>query len=168
MKERVAAGLTILVCAGAFLALRRGANLSPEEVIRSCFAAAKAGDSRAYFSCFGQDLLKQLRGARHESGEAIFSQGLRERAERTLGLAYSRRDDASDDIQVAVFEVETVFAERNERQEYRLQRTRGRWRITDIGPATSLTMPVPYGTPVVPRVEDTPVENTDPNGGRSQ
>lgn len=150
MKERVAAIAVVVLLLGGFLVARPRAEGSAEATVQASFDAAKRGAVREYLACFGGELARQLTAARRESGGEAFARDLQARVGQIQGLVLSKGAAAEPGGEDATLQVEVVFRDRNEVQDYKLTNQWGRWRIVWIGPATSVKMPIPYGTPVFP------------------
>ena len=148
MKERLAAIAAVALLLGGVLVFRPRRETSAEAAVQASFDAAKRGAVREYLACFDGDLARKLAAARREAGDGAFARGLQGRAAQIQGLVLSKGDTTETDEADAVLEVEVVFRDRNEVQDYRLTNRWGRWRIVWIGPSTSVKMPIPYGTPV--------------------
>lgn len=146
------AALAVLVAFGAVLLARsRGRTEGgPDPAIYAMFEAAGKGDANAYLACFGGELLARLQTARREAGEERFAEELRRGVSGITGIAISRPPNTAGTggAPTATLRVEQVFRDRNETKDFSLRRERGRWRIESIGPAATVKMPIPYGTPV--------------------
>ena len=162
MKERLAAIAVVVLLLGGFLVFRPRGEVSAEATIQASFDAAKRGAVREYLACFGGDLARQLEAARREAGDEPFARGLQARTGQIQGLVLSGGGAAEPGEEDTVLQVEVVFRDRNEVQDYKLTNQWGRWRIVWIGPSTSVKMPIPYGTPVFPAEDtSTPTEAGD-------
>ncbi|MBN2451099.1 MAG: hypothetical protein JXR77_11965 [Lentisphaeria bacterium] len=151
MRERLLPWIVLALVGAGVLAFRpRSVSSGPEAVVEASFAAARAGDTRAYLACFSAALRGELEAARQEFGEERFRDGLRRRGAAVKGVALARVPGSGEDADEVVLTVESVFGDRNEEQEYRLARRRGRWRIAAMGPARTVGMPIPYGSSVMP------------------
>lgn len=146
----VTIGVLVVIGAGALVTRKGGGAQGPETVVYAAFDAAAKGDANTYLGCFGGEMAQKIAAARRESGEARFAADLRERAGAITGLAVSRAAESggSGPADAALLRVEQVFRDRNEKQDFLLRRRWGGWRIHQIGPAATVKMPIPYGTPV--------------------
>lgn len=145
----VALAVLAAIGAGLWARSKGGEDRGPEGTVYAMFEAVGKGDVAGYLDCYRGELLDRLKAAARESGEARFAEDLRRRGEGMTGIAISRPPgDAEASTGAAVLRVEQVFRDRNEAQDYSLRRERGRWRIEGIGPANTVKMPIPYGTPV--------------------
>ncbi len=145
----VALAVLAAIGAGLWARSRGGGDRGPEATVYAMFEAVGKGDVAGYLDCYGGELLDRLKAAARESGDARFAEDLRRRGEGMTGIAISRPPgDAASSAESAILRVEQVFRDRNEAQDYSLRRRRGRWRIEGIGPANTVKMPIPYGTPV--------------------
>lgn len=146
------AAFVLIAVMGVMLFLRSGGppQPDPEAVIHRVFRAAAAGDISKYLDCFTGELRTKLEAARRETGDERFRKDIVESAAGITGIAISR--PAATEAPIAdgktALVVERVFRDRNEGQTHVLSFLRGRWRIESIGPATTVKMPIPYGTPV--------------------
>jgi hypothetical protein len=119
--------------------------LAAEELIRTTLDAARKGDVAAYLSSFGDALGQRLQHDVEERGNEAFAADLRKAASARKGHAlYAPEPDGSD---AYVITVESVYADRNERQAYRLERSNGTWLITAVEPARGHTPRTKYGEP---------------------
>lgn len=152
LKETAPSWVALAVLAGIGVALwlrGRDDGAGPEATVYAMFEAAAKGDAPAYLGCFRGELLARLDAARSEAGAERFADDLRRRSEGTTGIALSRPPaDGQAPEGSAILRVEQVFRDRNETQDFTLRRGRGGWRIEAIGPANTVEMPIPYGTPV--------------------
>jgi len=148
-------GLGALWLATLAMLRSRRAQAIPESVVQRLFEAARRGDTQQYLSCFAGALRRKLDSTASEVGRAQFGQNLRARYAGLTGLAVTRiasntPDSAPVSASGITLRIETVYRERNEVQDYRLKRSFSGWRIVRISPGQSVTMPIKYGTPVVP------------------
>lgn len=145
----VALAVLAAIGAGLWVRSRGGGEREPEATVYAMFEAAGKGETGAYLDCFRGQLLTRLKAAKQESGDDRFADDLRRRAAGMTGIAISRpATDAETPADGAILRVEQVFRDRNETQDFALRRERGRWRIDNIGAASTVEMPIPYGTPV--------------------
>ena len=144
------------LCIGALAVFRvHSRRTAPESVVQRMFDAARRGDARQYLTCFTGALRRRLDSVASEAGRRQFSRDLRARYARVMGVAITRLTSNTPDSSPArrtgiALRVETLYRARNEVQEYRVQHLLTGWRIVRIGPARSVTMPIKYGTPVIP------------------
>lgn len=145
----VALAVLASIGAGLWVRSKGGGDRGPEATVYAMFEAAGKGDAKAYLDWFRGELLMRLEAARRESGDVRFAEDLRRRTSGMTGIAISRpAADAEASADTAILRVEQVFRDRNETQDFMLRRERRRWRIDNIGPANTVKMPIPYGTPV--------------------
>lgn len=153
MKERIAAfGCVVLAAAvfGVALIMRSRPAAIPEETVYRSFEAAETGNVKGYMECFTEPLASDLEASERESGREQFRGSIQKRARELTGIVISQPGEGAADSDTAILTVELVFADRNEVHQYRLVRRRRQWRIADISGGETVTMPIPYGTPVVP------------------
>ena len=163
MRERVAALTALLIVIGAIVAgviLRasRGPR-TPEDAVYTVFQASRDGDSDAYLSHFSGELRTRLEASRTEAGLEAFSSGIQQRALAMTGLAITHPYPDKDSDTDRILRVELVFRDRNERQDFHMVKAWTGWTICEISSSDSVTMPIPYGTPVMP---DPPADNPQP------
>ncbi|HUS91228.1 MAG TPA: hypothetical protein VM238_14720 [Phycisphaerae bacterium] len=150
MKQRaIQAGLIVAIVAAALVLRQRGAPAlpeTPEAAVNALFDAAGKGDDEAYLALLRGELARTLRATRSQMGAEAFQANLRRSAGGIVGLAVTRRDDASPpDV---ALNVEIIFRDRNERQRLVVSPESGAWAVTALGPASTTQPAIPYGTPV--------------------
>jgi hypothetical protein len=106
----------------------RGANQRIEALLDS----TRRGDVTGYLSAFGGSLRARLDQQVAERGREAFAAGLRRsaRAAKSYAVFSAEADDLSSDGASIV--VETIFADRNQRQTYRLKQKGAGWLITGV------------------------------------
>jgi len=117
--------------------------LAAEECLRNTLDAARKGDVAAYLSSFGGAFHQRLQHEVEQRGNAAFAADLRRAAQARKGHAIYAPE--SDGPGAYVITVESVYADRNERQAYRLERSAGNWLITAVEPARGYTPRTKYG-----------------------
>ncbi|MGC8643132.1 MAG: hypothetical protein ACP5XB_25005 [Isosphaeraceae bacterium] len=163
-RKRLIAGTLTLLLAGLLLWTgRRGGPPRPTEsrgdstpspvrdepataaegVLRGTLDAARQGDVETYLSSFGGALRQRLEHDVAARGRGAFGDDLRQAARARKGHAvYAPEPDGPD---AYVITVESVYADRNERQSYRLERSSGNWLITAVATARGRTPSSKYG-----------------------
>jgi hypothetical protein len=119
----------------------------PEDAIWAAVAAAKRGQVERYLALFGQPMRRQLEESRREMGEAAFRDYLVRTASQPKGIAVSPIEDTESPA-TPRFRVEFIFEDRNEVQQYTLQRESGPWQIARVDSSERIKTLIPYGTPV--------------------
>lgn len=121
----------------------------PEDAVWAAVEAAKVGDVNRYLALFAEPMRGQLEQSRKEMGETAFREYLTRTASQPKGIAISPLDEApAPEAPSARYRVEFVFADRNEVQQYTLQRDGRRWQIANVDGAERIKTLIPYGTPV--------------------
>jgi len=117
--------------------------LAAEEFLGNTLDSARKGDVAAYLSSFGGALRERLQHDVEQRGDAAFAADLQRAARARKGHAlYAPEPDGPG---AYVITVESVYADRNERQAYRLERSAGNWLITAVEPARGHTPRTKYG-----------------------
>jgi hypothetical protein len=161
MKQFVAAVLTIALM-GLLLwkSVRRPEGLGPvqagapaavepfagaEAQIRELMASARRGDVSAYLAAFGDPMRQALEREVAERGREAFADDLRRTAQaRKSHAVFAPEPEGSDAVRITV---ESVYADRNERQTYHLGQGPSGWLVAGVETARSLTPIARYGTP---------------------
>lgn len=154
MKKRVLQIGLILVLLAAALLMRGGDQLppTPEEAIAEFFDAARDGNTRAYLQLTTGDLRKSLDQLRRQQGAGMFQANLKRTNDGIMGQAVRELPGAP--IGTATYEVELIFADRNEVQTFRLEESGNGWAIASIDVARVYQPEIPYGTPVFAAPEE--------------
>lgn len=160
MKKRVLQIGLILGLLTAALLMRRGDQLppTPDETIAGFFDAARDGNTRAYLRLTTGELRKSLDQLRRQQGEETFQENLKRTNDGIMGQAVRELPGAPSGT--AIYEVELVFADRNEVQTFRLEQAGSGWAIASIDVARVYQPEIPYGTPVFAEPEE-PAETSD-------
>jgi hypothetical protein len=148
VKRFLAPILLAVALAAAALALRGKGRLpdTPEDAVKSFFAAAQDGDVAAYLGLTAGELRQSLAETQSQLGAAEFRNSIRESVTGLKGFAVSRNGEASGDR--VSLDVELTFADRSERQRFDLIRQPRGWSIAAIDRATVDKSVKPYGEPV--------------------
>jgi hypothetical protein len=148
-------GLIVVLVAVAIL-LRGGDQLpaTPEDTIAEFFDAARDGNTRAYLRLTTGDLRKSLDQLRRQQGAETFRSNMKRTNDGIKGQAVRELPAAPTDT--ATYEVELIFADRNEVQTFRLEQVGSGWAIASIETATVYQPEIAYGTPVFEDPEEEP------------
>jgi hypothetical protein len=123
------------------------------------FESALRGDVAGYLAAFGGALQARLEREAQESGRDAFAGELRRTAAARKGHAVFAPEPDGDESGAVRIVVESTFADRIERQTYRLRRGAAGWLITEVEtardriPRNKLGSPATYEEP-----EGVPVE----------
>jgi hypothetical protein len=117
-------------------AIGRGTRASQTEGASDCIdrllACARSGDVGAYLSAFGAPLRARLERDASERGLADFAARLKQAAQARKGHAVFAPELEGPDSTAVRITVESTYADRLERQTYRLERTSAGWRVTEV------------------------------------
>ena len=151
-RNRLIAGTLTLFIAGAlFWAGRRGGPRKADEQVTSYYTsaasldepaagaearlrqaleAARQGDVNAYLSSFGGTLRERTQRDVQERGKSAFADDLKKAAQGRKGHAiYAPEPDGPN---AWMLTVESVYADHNERQTFRLERVADNWLIMAV------------------------------------
>jgi hypothetical protein len=170
MKRLLAAVLTCLIMGGMIgIGLRRPVDLGPDpsasrlrpdgpgagpgpdlsgasDRIESLLEGARKGDLSSYLGSFEGALRARLERQADERGRAAFAADLQHAAgARKSHAVFAPQPDGDPSGSVRIV-VESTFAERIERQSYRLVRTRPGWRIIEFEIARERLPEKPLGS----------------------
>jgi len=112
------------------------------------FEPAKQGDVETYLDCFTGSERERLERELSDQPKEAFARSLVEAVESLKGRAVFKGEADGDSESNWVLPVERVYANRVERQTYRLVRESNEWRIHTVETAISFQPDKPYGTPV--------------------
>jgi hypothetical protein len=134
--------------AAAAFALRGKGRLpdTPEEAVKAFFTAAESSDAPAYLSLLSGPLRGSFEESQRQLGAIAFRESLRSSVTGLKGFAASRAGESAEDR--ATLDVELVFADRSERQRFRLIRESRGWTIAAIDRAEVEKPGKPYGATV--------------------
>ena len=121
---------------------------SPESSVQRMFTAAENGDVAAYLDCFAGEERRRLERDLADQSRDAFARSLKQAVVDLKGRAVfapARREPGAGETELTV---ERIYANRTERQTYRLRREADRWRIESVRSAESYQPATPYGTPV--------------------
>lgn len=122
------------------------AQSKPQDVIYRMLDAAAQGDIPAYLDCYSGPLLRGLRQSRDEMTPDGFARYLVETNRQIKGIAIAE-PAAMSESEVEV-RVEFVYRDRNEAQQFSLEKLSGEWKIAQVSKTERVETLVPYGTPV--------------------
>ena len=153
--ERRSQWLPMLVTTAVLGALvwwaQRRTALSPTEmkadsVIWAMVQACREGDASRYLDCFAGKLRERLEKVAQEQGEQTFAACLRQMIAPVKGIAVfePKRGGQGSWRIVAEF----VFADRTERQTFRVRQIGDEWKIVEVEAVRPVPILVPYGMPV--------------------
>ena len=161
--RRLLAGVTTILLMGGLLwfGLRRPASpkrpvadtpqsSTPEpargasERINALLESAASGDVAGYLGCFDGPCRQRLEREVNERGRPAFAENLRRAARSRKSHAVFAPEAEGDEASITV---ESVYADRNERQTYRLALVGDGWRITDVETVRGQVPKAKYGTP---------------------
>ena len=118
----------------------------PRDAIYKMLDAARAGDSTAYLACYTGQMETMLRQSLAEMGPPRFSKYLTDANKEIKGVALSEPAPLTDrEVRVRV---EYVYQDRNEAQQFYLEKAPDGWRIARVDSTERVKTLVPYGTPV--------------------
>jgi hypothetical protein len=100
--------------------------------IEALLEAAKAGDVVAYLNAFGGPSHARLAREADEIGREDFALRLRRAGLARKGHAIFAPEPDGDRLDAAMITVESTFADRIERQTFRLEQTNSGWLVTEI------------------------------------
>jgi len=163
VKQRIVlvAVAVLLVAAGLALRNRDRAAATPEAAINAWFDAAARGDDKACLALVAGTLRASLEETRTQLGAEAFRKSLQVSMAGIKGFAVTAAGGATTDA--AAFDVDLVFADRNERQRMLLAPQGGAWAITSISKADARKPAIPYGTPVFEEGTPTPPPAAQPS-----
>jgi hypothetical protein len=132
--------------AGALVSGAPQSAPKPQDVIYRMLDAAGQGDAAAYLGCYSGALLGRLEQSRDEMTPGGFARYLAQTNQQIKGIAISEPAAVSENE--AEVRVEFVYSDRNEAQQFFLERSAGEWKIARVSAAERVETLVPYGTPV--------------------
>ena len=120
--------------------------LDPVDTINSMVNAAGDGDVETYLSFFSGPMERRLRQTVQEMTRDGFARYLVETNQNIKGVAmYEPKTLSEREVEVRV---EWVYADRNEAQQFQLEKRTDQWAIARVGDTEHVETLVPYGTPV--------------------
>ncbi|MEW5802977.1 MAG: hypothetical protein AB1847_12830 [bacterium] len=119
-----------------------------EDVIWRMFAAARTGDIQQYLDCFsGSSLATLLDNRKQSKSDTAFRDYIRRDVQDIKGLSII--NGRQENPQKIVFDVEVVYADRNEDQIFALQKVQDTWKIAEISRPVITRQPIRYMDTVV-------------------
>lgn len=156
MTRPIAAVLTILIMGMVLAFGLQGSNRSgtptqaaestPESAIRDLFAATASGQVDRYLDAFAGPLRERREAEIRSQGANEFASRLRSAAASRKSYAVFLNSTADEDATTTTADVESVYADRNESQVYRLERIADRWHIVELGPVRTRQPAVAFGS----------------------
>ncbi len=132
--------------AAAIVASEPAKPVDPVDTINRMVDAAGDGDVEAYLSYFSGPMARRLRQTLDEMTRDGFAKYLIETNQRIKGFAMYEPETISErEVEVRV---EYVYADRNEAQQFYLEKRTDQWTIARIDDTERVETLVPYGTPV--------------------
>ena len=120
--------------------------LDPVDTITRMMDAARDGDVDGYLACFSGRMERRLRQTLEEMTLDGFAKYLSETNRRVKGFAMYEPETISErEVEVRV---EYVYQDRNEAQQFYLEKRTGEWTIARVDEIERVETIVPYGTPV--------------------
>ena len=113
--------------------------------IERLIAAARAGDVAAYLNAFGGPPHARLAREADELGRDVFALRLRRAGLARKGHAIFAPEPEGDRPDAATITVESTFADRIERQTFRLEHTNRVWLVTEVETAREHVPKTPLG-----------------------
>lgn len=145
-----------------------------ETCVRTLLDSARRGDVAAYLGAFTGELRKRLDREVAERGREAFAADLT--AASRLRKSHAVFSAVGVGPEAAQVMVESVYADRNERQNYRVENVDGEWRVTLVETVRSVqpgakfgslaTFEAPEGVPVQGEGPVQPGEEVDPATGK--
>ena len=114
--------------------------------IEGLLADARAGDVAAYLNAFGSPLRERLERESDEIGRAVFAFRLRRTGLARKSHAIFAPEPDGDAPDATRITVESTFADRIERQTFRLEQAHGSWLVTAIETAREHVPTKPLGS----------------------
>ncbi len=112
------------------------------DVIWKMFSTAKLADTTGYLNCFSAQALDILQSTRKEMEDAQFRNYLMKFAKDIKGISVIGEVPAGPEKMS--FEVEVVYPDRNEYQNFSLQKISDEWKIDQISRPVIKIQPIPY------------------------
>ncbi len=119
-----------------------------EEAVRALIRSGDEGDVAGYLESFSGPIRARLEREVAARGREAFADDLRRAAGARKGHAvFAAEPDGDDSARVAV---ETVYPDRNERQTYRVVKSRDGWRVTEVATVRSRQPAARFGASANP------------------
>lgn len=126
----------------------RSPGRGPRDLIfEELVPAMRQGNVRRYLNCFAPELRAELQRAAETDGREKFRAALLAQNARVTGVSVSDEEMTGDR---ATLRLEWCYQTDSDVQTAVLVRHGGRWRIASLTAVQRSSMPIPYGTKVVP------------------
>lgn len=151
MKKKIFISIIIVVGIGIFLRFvippkSKGPEKN-EDIIWKMLSSAKLGNTQQYLDCFTGKSLRALQKANEEKGKTVFRDYIQQNAQAVKGVSIISKEQKNS--LKTVFDVEIVYADRNEYQTFSLQKGQEGWKINEISKSVITKQPIPYMEKVV-------------------
>lgn len=151
MKKKIFISIILVIGIGIFLRLiippkSKGPEKN-EDIIWKMLSSAKLGNTQQYLDCFTGKSLRALEKANEEKGETDFQDYIQQNAQAIKGVSIINKEQKNS--LKTVFDVEIVYADRNEYQTFSLQKAQEGWKINEISKSVNVKQPIPYMETVV-------------------
>ncbi|MGA1840402.1 MAG: hypothetical protein ACMUIU_07230 [bacterium] len=133
-------GITIFIFLFKFQRIQSPENAS--DIIWKMFSFAKLGDVEDFLKCFTGESLAILQSNRKDWKDQGFREYIKEYAQNVKGVSIINGTEENEGKRV--FEVEVVYADRNELQTVFLQKTNKGWKIINILKPVIIKPAIPY------------------------
>ena len=133
-------GVTILIFFLKFQKVQTPENAS--DIIWKMFSFAKFGDVENFLGCFAGESLAILQSNRKDWKNQGFREYIKGFAQDVKGVSIINGTEENEGNRV--FEVEVVYADRNELQTVFLQKTNKGWKITKVLKPVIIKPAIPY------------------------
>lgn len=151
MKKKIFFSIILVIGLGIYLRLvippKSKGPEKIEDIIWKMFSSAKLGNTQQYLDCFTGKSLRALQKAKGEKDEAVFRDYIKQNAQDIKGVSILNGEQKNS--QKTLFEVEIVYADRNEYQTFSLQKAPEGWKIDEISRPVIEKQPIPYMEQVV-------------------
>jgi hypothetical protein len=151
MKKKIFLSIILVIGIGIYLRMvippkSKGPEKN-EDIIWKMFSSAKLGNTQQYLDCFTGKSLRSLQTANEEKGEPVFRDYIQQNAQAIKGVSIINKEQKNS--LKTVFDVEIVYADRNEYQTFSLQKAKKGWKINEISKSVNVKQPIPYMEQVV-------------------
>jgi len=151
MKKKIFISIIIVIGIGIFLRFvippkSKGPEKN-EDIIWKMFSSAKLGNTQQYLDCFMGKSLRALQIANEEKNGAVFRDYIQQNAQAIKGVSIINKEQKNS--LKKIFDVEIVYADRNEYQTFSLQKVQEGWKINKISKSVIAKQPIPYMEKVV-------------------
>jgi hypothetical protein len=133
-------GITIFIFISKFQKIQSPENAS--DIIWRMFSFAKYGDVEGFLKCYTGESLAVLQSNRRDWKDQGFREYIKEYAQDVKGVSIINGTEENEGKRV--FEVEVVYAERNELHTVFIQKTNKGWKIVKILKPVIIKPAIPY------------------------